>query len=113
MTNPNEHREHPRYNQATLGYMLIINDDNFTGEIDNISIGGVLLRSINKSVEKNHFHQPAKLTLTSAKNRKFKVNCKLIHRSSIGIGIQFSRLTQAQKKNILELIDCNLENIEF
>lgn len=104
-----EVREFLRVEQPEVRYTLIIDKKHIDGEVENISIGGVLLSFHDQSMAHQYLGRDADIVLYVNSASHLSVSCKIIHVSEIGVGVKFTSIDPDAKKIINDLIDVYID----
>lgn len=105
-----EKRQHKRLEEPEVDYILDIDGDNYYGVIDNISIGGVFLRTIDHPLNKEHDGKHAKLTLIIRENNEtIVIDGNIAHSTTAGVGMNFNVKDLKTRAIINSLIDAYIQ----
>ncbi len=88
MTESNsEKRHHPRI-PVNSSFLLHLNEEEYSGDVSNISIGGLLLGEIQPNLSQSYIGQQCELFFKT-NNESKGIKCEIIHMEESGVGVLF------------------------
>ncbi len=88
MTEPNsEKRHHPRI-PVNSRFLLHLKEEEYSGYVSNISIGGLLLGEIQPNLSQSCIGQQCALFFNKNDESK-EIKCEIVHMEESGVGVMF------------------------